>query len=515
MYFLKFLNIYILYLVIKKMDFSKKLIRLHTFDNQCIFDTNFQDEILIEEDSEIAMQSISLKRDNTDVVIDTSNDNIKFQLQNTVSFGIGGEHDIILDHGTYSKTNTADLLKQLNEKSNSELNVKASNEFGSEILYSLNDDDKLQYETKRLGFHKLDGTDSTLIGLTTTNNNERLHQLVEMRSGLIRNSYAFGDKPFVNGCGVVRTRIRKFLASPDGGSSAIGIGLTTQIEKLKDESITIDDLEFCIEAHTDHTNFYRFRNPTSAGFVDSNVTPLRYEAATVATNDFMEIQLTQGAIKLIIHQNGNITHEIHSEAHDFTKKYYAVYYMLGKSAINETVHNRINFSPFATAAFETTEFVDEDVITDLSTVPSNRGNPVTLKKLIFPAESIANYLGFNEIAFNATIANFILIAPSVFQNVVHSDNYIVEMLNISLDSYDSLGGGRKNILGVIPISEQVINNKTGVLQYEPNTLYYISIKNKFKLSLRNIKARVLTTDLSPIAAVGLSSLNILIRKQKK
>ena len=63
------------------MDFSKKLIRLHTFDNQCIFDTNFQDEILIEEDSEIAMQSISLKRDNTDVVIDASNDNIKFQLK--------------------------------------------------------------------------------------------------------------------------------------------------------------------------------------------------------------------------------------------------------------------------------------------------------------------------------------------------------------------------------------------------------------------------------------------------
>ena len=62
------------------------------------------------------------------------------------------------------------------------------------------------------------------------------------------------------------------------------------------------------------------------------------------------------------------------------------------------------------------------------------------------------------------------------------------MLNISLDSYDSFGGGRKNILGVIPISEQVINNRTGVLQYEPNTLYYVSIKNKFKLSLRNIKA---------------------------
>jgi len=496
------------------MDFSKKLIRLHTFDDECIFDCQFQDEILIEEDSEIAMQSVSLKRDNTDVVIDTSNDTIKFQIQATTGTGNGGEKEIVLDHGTYSKTNTDDLLKQLNEKSNSKLSVKAGIEFGTELLFSLNDDDKLQYETKRLAFSNVSiATDCTLVNLSTTNNDQRLHQTVEARTGLLKDAYAFGDKPICNGCGVVRSRIRKFLPSPDGGVSGLGIGLTTEIEKLKDNTITFDDLDFGIRVSIDGTRPYAFTIP-SQGFVDSAVNPLRYAVATVNTNDYMEIQLTEGNIKLIVHQNGNVENLIASVAHDFTKKYYPVFHCLGKQGINETVTNRINFSPFSTATFENTDFVDEDVIADLSSVPSNRGNPITLKSLTFPAESIANYLGFANVAFNATIADFTLIAPAVFQNVVHSDNYIIEMLNITLDSYDSFGGGRKNILGVIPISEQVINNRTGVLQYEPNTLYYVSIKNKYKLSLRNIKLRVLTTDLAPIKTIGLSSVNVLIRKQK-
>ena len=496
------------------MDFSKKLIRLHSFDDAAIFDCQFQDEILIEEDSEIAMQSVSLKRDNTDVIVDTSNDTIKFQIQATTGAGNGGEKELVLDHGTYSKTNTTDLLKQLNEKSNSQLSVKAAIELGTELLFSLNADDKLQYETKRLGFANVStATDCTLVNLSTTNNNQRLHQTTEARTGLLKDSYAFGDKPFCNGCGVVRSRIRKFLASPDAGHSGIGIGLTTQIEKLKDNTITFADLDFGLRVSIDHTFPYAVQIPTLA-FTDSTLLPLRYQVATVSTNDYMEIQLTEGNIKLIVHQNGNLEQVLATVAHDFTQKYYPVFFCLGKQAINETVTNRINFSPFATATFQTTEFVDEDVIADLGSVPSNRGNPITLKSLTFPAESIANYLGFSNIAFNATIGDFILIAPAVFQNVVHSDNYIIEMLNISLDSYDSFGGGRKNILGVIPISEQVINNKTGVLQYEPNTLYYVSIKNKYKLSLRNIKLRVLTTDLAPIKTVGLSSVNVLIRKQR-
>ena len=496
------------------MDFSKKLIRLHTFDNAAIFDCQFQDEILIEEDSEIAMQSISLKRDNTDVIVDTSNDTIKFQIQNTTGAGNGGEKEIIIDHGTYSKTHTTDLLKQLNEKGNSKLSVKAAIEFGSELLFSLNTDDKLQYETKRLPFANVTaGGDCTLINMDTTVNNQRLHQTTEARTGRLADSYAFGDKPFTNGCGVIRSRIRKFLPSPDAGHSGIGIGLTTQIEKLKDNTIVFNDLDYCLRLAIDASRPYVFQTPT-LGFRNSAITPLRYEVATASTNDYMEIQLSEGNIKLIVHQNGDIENLIASHPHDFTKKYYPVFYCLGKQEINETVTNRINFSPFATAAFETVDFVDEDVIADLGSVPSNRGNPITLKSLIFPAESIANYLGFVNVAFNSTIGDFILIAVSTFQNVVHSDNYIIEMLNISLDSYDSFGGGRKNILGVIPISEQVINNRTGVLQYEPNTLYYVSIKNKFKLSLRNIKLRVLTTDLAPITTIGLSSVNVLIRKQR-
>ena len=46
--------------------------------------------------------------------------NFKYKIQQ-VLLAIGGEKEIIIDHGTYSKTHTTDLLKQLNEKGNSKL----------------------------------------------------------------------------------------------------------------------------------------------------------------------------------------------------------------------------------------------------------------------------------------------------------------------------------------------------------------------------------------------------------
>ncbi len=79
------------------------------------------------------------------------------------------------------------------------------------------------------------------------------------------------------------------------------------------------------------------------------------------------------------------------------------------------------------------------------------------------------------------------------KNVVVSDSYLIELLNLPLDSYDSLTNGRKNILASIPISERILTN-TGIIQYEPNTLFFIDLKNDFPLTLRNIRARIVTDD---------------------
>ena len=93
------------------------------------------------------------------------------------------------------------------------------------------------------------------------------------------------------------------------------------------------------------------------------------------------------------------------------------------------------------------------------------------------------------------------------------------MLNIKLDSYDSftpdnVGGGRKNILAPIPISEQIIDNQTGLVQYQPNEMLFISLNNEFKFDIRQLRLRVVDTQYNEVNNAGFSSLNLVIRDMK-
>ena len=81
-------------------------------------------------------------------------------------------------------------------------------------------------------------------------------------------------------------------------------------------------------------------------------------------------------------------------------------------------------------------------------------------------------------------------------------------VNLSVDSFHSGEKGRKNILSAIPVPED--NNS--LIRYEPSTLFYVALRNKFKLSLRNIRARVITNQFDPIKTQGLSEINLLIKK---
>ncbi len=86
-----------------------------------------------------------------------------------------------------------------------------------------------------------------------------------------------------------------------------------------------------------------------------------------------------------------------------------------------------------------------------------------------------------------------------------ADAFLVEMLNLSLDSYDGFKGQRKNILAVVPATD-----KDGVVLYEPSNLNLIDLDNKEGINLRNIKARVVNTDYSPFKMKGTATLTILV-----
>ena len=83
---------------------SKKLIRLHTEDEESIFDTVFNEEININPNSEIALHSISFAIANRFLIVDADNDTFTFEVNGNVS-----THTINIPHGTYTKYNSTQL----------------------------------------------------------------------------------------------------------------------------------------------------------------------------------------------------------------------------------------------------------------------------------------------------------------------------------------------------------------------------------------------------------------------
>ena len=80
------------------------------------------------------------------------------------------------------------------------------------------------------------------------------------------------------------------------------------------------------------------------------------------------------------------------------------------------------------------------------------------------------------------------------------------MLNMKLDSYDGFPGSekRKSILAFIPTS-----NQDRITVYEQNQ-NFIDLRNEHPILLRNIQARIVQGDYSPINLIGQASMVILV-----
>ena len=103
------------------------------------------------------------------------------------------------------------------------------------------------------------------------------------------------------------------------------------------------------------------------------------------------------------------------------------------------------------------------------------------------------------------------------------DFFLVETMSIPLESYNSsrnktndsrltnsnhtTEGARRNILDTIPYSSLT----TGHIEYTPNEMVFIDIKNSNHLNLRNIKLRILDSDLEPVTISGDANITLLIK----
>ncbi len=151
--------------------------------------------------------------------------------------------------------------------------------------------------------------------------------------------------------------------------------------------------------------------------------------------------------------------------------------------------------------------------THLKAPPVNP-SPVELTNNFIEFESslVSGFLGYNfkrlpPVGFIPARAKLDITAQNIFTVGFNVNPYIVQLLNLKVDSYDSFKKQRENILAVIPS-----NDSSGNVSYSPPTPFFIDLLNEKPINIRNIKARIVNTDYSEVELTGQAILNILITK---
>jgi hypothetical protein len=162
---------------------------LDSIGKQAIFEGTFNDGILINPNSQIALHSCSLARDQDVITINSSNSKISFQIS-----AAGGLHEIFLANGVYDSDTLISLLNNIQDSMNDKLDILKSKEHNSFIDVKVTSQDKVEFVFmlgSRVSILSQDPTtnDPTLSGIHFSKNNGALEVL---RAGAGTSQYLTG-----------------------------------------------------------------------------------------------------------------------------------------------------------------------------------------------------------------------------------------------------------------------------------------------------------------------------------
>ena len=476
------------------------LLRLTTTNDKCEFDSTFNEDIVLNSNSQMALQNLSMEVLVNTITIGNSNRTLNYKVTDTI-----GTQNILLDLFTYTNTNWDDLIKDMELKLNQSL-LSVGKQIGLQYKIS-NVDKKIRVEYK-ITSYAWEPTDWTKTGLINTTGSGIIDQNNARADLTMEQPYKYYiAKPFVKGSGVFRTRIHRFVDNGLGMASDNGfiMGLSNvspETWKADTYLMNNDEMTFAISAYKP-TSEYEI-NYDGTGFDVSSVTPQNV-ASQSADNDILEINLSEGFINGVIHQSAGTT-IVFSAPYDGESDLYPFILLGGNLADIRLEQIRQCLDPFNPESANT-ELDHTHILTALPT-PQPPGAIDSNNLFNFGSLELANFLGFSKQLWEQSSVNFVIESDQEFTPTAYSDSFVVELLNIDLDSFDSQTNGRRNILAVVPQSD---NNATHTVIYEPNTPFFINLKNANPNLLRNIRARVLNNQLETIDVVGITTLTLLVK----
>ncbi len=502
-----------------------KLIRLVDNSKDGILENNFNDGFEVKPNSKIALQDVAVQLDPQEILIDHSNDNVSFQY-NINDPGTVQTFDIAA--GTYNKANSVALRQSIQDGLN-----RSQGYNNKQIGFQWDVDDKAS-KTRILtrfcpnDFNIWKTNVTAPFGQVLNDANITAGNLISQTGAAAvaddRNTI-YSNQQFGKGSAVFRTRLNRLVDLGGNASDLHGFdfGLSDVNPQSWDKSgnFTLPDatktFNIRIRKTSDEILFNTKGNVNQA----SGFSPKVFDGTT--NSDIIEIAIFENKIRGKVYTSDaqvanqqKVLFEVdllvaYPNVGQNQPLYPYIIFHAADAGCRLDSYTRCFFDPFRSNLIPATSDAHDDELGALPQPPSiARPSAVLTSQIVFESQRVAEYLGFDFqslVTEDPARINFVYDSENIFKAGALYDNIIVETMNLQLESYDGLEKGRRNILATVP----TIENDNGVIVYEPNNQNFLDIRNQESINLRNLRVRLLFSDLTTCPTVGLNSITVLIK----
>jgi hypothetical protein len=499
-----------------------------------LFNNDFNDGIVLKPNSKIALQSVSCDLQKQNLTIDTDNNGITFQIK------MGFERNTEMKSFTFNDANSNLLLLNVALALNNKLNWETglNKVLGMEFEGSITDNGNalIQYRIGGAGEYG-DPADGLRYGwqagknVSVTGDSAGGQGIYGMSPGSpASDSYKniINNKLRISkGNGYIRVRPNLLTDTGDNTTNGFIVGLTTfslnPANFLMQEKFINYGLKMTIDTASGALQFYPIENGVQKALSAVVPSPV---IADSSNNDVLEVTIDGSAVDINVYQGASATkttittltydRKLKQSTTDGGGKNLRPFIGFFADRANCTVTD-VRFTPsgFNEAFLGKNENLLSVTQPHTGAVqPPTNASPIssTNNFLQFGSPAVAKYLGFQHERiprFGTIRASNVCKFIAADQEPFHIGNeirgFLIQLLNVKLNSYDALRNQRENLLAVIPDL-----SLSGKLVYSPPTPYFIELNNPEEIVLRNLKARITNIDYTDIQMDGFGQINLLI-----
>ena len=506
-----------------------RLVRLTTEEQFGNFDTRFDTDIVIKKGQQIALQSASFSEQINTLSIDATNNDMSFQFKG------GTQINITLNETDYTNINKQDLFDDITNKLNAGLVFASGKAIGLNFLAELDRvSDKVQIGYARSDFAQaFSRVQSQQSEFSVVAGNPAMETLSTKLQSTIgdttddRSKYANNVGWAATGGGMLwRLKVSDFNRNGSGiddNGFTMGLSATSPANWINKTTMSADEKAYAVHFKRDNENITA--KVLGQPFQDTGIQPGNLDASGASdNNDVFEWSISENVLRCIHYKltnpadpNGGTTATVLVNTHFIqgTRLYPYVILHGGENSckVRQVVHTIDPFAPPVLAGDiglrqdDNHPDVDVNGMLGAVDVPNYGGGTGNTDNLLSMSVALQEFFGYeaNNI-FQQSGPITVFQAENIFIATLSNVSFMIELRNIQVDSYNSDTGQRQNIIAVIP---QQTSGAKGIIEYEPNNLYFIDILQE--TLIRNFTARILRIDGSRPKLSGISVLTLLIK----